>query len=55
MGLFNLRVMRRAGRLDGLASPTELDRLERELGELTQSTAGGEIVWSLRQTVFSPA
>ena len=55
MGLFNLHVMRRAGRLDWLASRSQLDRLERELGELTQSTAGGEIVWVLRQTVFSSA
>ena len=33
-----------------------LDRIERELDELMQSTAsGGEIVWTLRQTVFSAA
>jgi hypothetical protein len=53
MGLSNLRVMRRTGPLNEFASRSELDRLERELGELTQSTVGGEIVWALRQTVFS--
>ena len=54
MFLLNLRVMRAAKRLEGFATPAELDRLEQELDELMQSDAlGGEIVWTLRQTVFA--
>ncbi len=50
----NLRVLRAAGRLDDFATLAELDRVERDLDELMLSTApGGEIVWTLRQTVFS--
>jgi hypothetical protein len=50
----NLRAMRAEDRLAGIASSGELDRLERELDELTTSKAEGEIVWTLRQTVFAP-
>lgn len=53
MFLLNLRTMRGRGRLDGVAPPRELGRIERELGELTRSTAQGEISWILRQTVFA--
>jgi trans-aconitate 2-methyltransferase len=53
MARMNLHVMRSAGRLDGLAPPAELDRIDQGLDELTRSTAVGEIVWSLRQIVFS--
>ena len=49
----NLRAMRGQGRLDGFAPPAELERIERELDELTRSTARGEIVWTLRQSVFA--
>jgi hypothetical protein len=55
MGLLNLRVLRAGGRWEGFATPAEIDRVERELEELTESTAAGEIVWALRQTVFSAA
>jgi SAM-dependent methyltransferase len=51
----NLRAMRAENRLAGIASSGELDRLERELDELTTSKAEGEIVWTLRQTVFALA
>ena len=51
----NLRAMRADGRLEGFASATELDVIGRELDELARSKAEGEIVWYLRQTVFSPA
>jgi trans-aconitate 2-methyltransferase len=54
-GMFrlNLRAMRSGGRLSGLATPAELDRLGEELDELTRSNAVDEIVWTLRQTVFT--
>ena len=51
----NLRAMRADGRLEGFVSATELDVIGRELDELARSKAEGEIVWYLRQTVFSPA
>lgn len=51
----NLSAMRAEGRLEGFASATELDVIGRELDELARSKAEGEIVWYLRQTVFSPA
>lgn len=51
----NLRAMRAAGRLDQIASPSELDLLGHELDELLRSTARGEIVWTLREVVFAPA
>jgi len=52
--LLNLRVMRAAERLEGFATPVELDRLEQELDELMQSDdPGGEIVWTLRHAVFA--
>ena len=50
----NLRAMRAEDRLAGIASSGELDRLGEELDELTRSNAAGEIVWTLRQTVFAP-
>jgi SAM-dependent methyltransferase len=55
MFLLNLRAMRGGSRLGVAVPSSELDRIEYELGELTQSTAEGEIVWTLRQTVFSAA
>ncbi|MGA9761011.1 MAG: class I SAM-dependent methyltransferase [Gaiellaceae bacterium] len=51
----NLRAMRADGRLEGFAGPGELDVIGRALDELARSKAEGEIVWYLRQTVFSPA
>ena len=55
MFLLNLRAVRGGGRL-GVTTPSpELDRIEHELGELTRSADRGEIVWTLRQTVFSAA
>jgi len=49
----NLRALRSDGRLEGFATPAELDRIERELDELMRSADAGEIVWTLRQTVFA--
>lgn len=49
----NLRAMRRQERLAGLAGPLELDRLDEELTGLTGSAAAGEIIWTLRQLVFT--
>ena len=50
----NLRAMRSDGRLEGFTTTAELDRIGRDLDELMQSSApGGEIVWTLRQTVFA--
>jgi SAM-dependent methyltransferase len=49
----NLRAMRAEDRLVEIASAGEVERLERELDELTESKAEGEIVWTLRQTVFA--
>ncbi|MGD0166112.1 MAG: class I SAM-dependent methyltransferase [Gaiellaceae bacterium] len=53
MFLLNLRVLRAGGRWESFATAAELDRIERELDELTQSMTSGEIVWALRQTVFA--
>lgn len=55
MARLNLHVMRTAGRLEGIATPAELDRIECGLDELMESVASGEIVWTLRQIVFETA
>lgn len=55
MARLNLHVMRSAGRLEGFATPAELDQIECGLDELRESGASGEIVWTLRQIVFETA